>query len=58
MNDLDDICGGAGDPDSMTLDQLRASCQDADTTSASMLEPSDSRSASQRRRNAWPWLGK
>ena len=28
MNDLDDICGGGGDPSSMTLGQLRANCQD------------------------------
>ena len=28
MNELDDICGGGGDFDSMTLDQLRANCQD------------------------------
>ena len=28
MNDLDDICGGGGDPNSMTLGQLRANCQD------------------------------
>jgi hypothetical protein len=28
MNELDDICGGGGDLNSMTLDQLRANCQD------------------------------
>src|SRR5215211_8424090 len=28
MNELDDICGGGGDSNSMTLDQLRANCQD------------------------------
>src|SRR5262245_2599756 len=28
MNDLNDICGGGGDFNSMTLDQLRANCQD------------------------------
>jgi hypothetical protein len=28
MNDLGDICGGGGDPSSMTLGQLRANCQD------------------------------
>jgi len=27
MNDLNDICGGGGDFNSMTLDQLRANCQ-------------------------------
>jgi hypothetical protein len=28
MNDLNDFCGGGGDFNSMTLDQLRANCQD------------------------------
>jgi hypothetical protein len=28
MNELDDMCGGGGDFNSMTLDQLRANCQD------------------------------
>jgi hypothetical protein len=28
MNELDDFCGGRGDFNSMTLDQLRANCQD------------------------------
>ena len=27
MNDLNDICGGGADFNSMTLDQLRANCQ-------------------------------
>jgi hypothetical protein len=28
MNELDDMCGGGGDFNSMTLDQLRTNCQD------------------------------
>ena len=28
MNDLNDVCGAGGDAHSMTLDQLRANCQD------------------------------